>query len=199
MKSDLLKLSTLALLPTVWLMGTGCSSPPRVDKTTTTTFKQGAPGGTLTQTYQADAKITAINPVTRQVTLTGPDGSENTFMAGPKVALDQIKAGDEVKVTMARELSMYLNTNDVPATPGPAAMVRATPGVQPGVLTADPVELTATVEAVDLPKHEATLHISDGRTGTFKVRPDVDLAQVKPGAKVFIRITAAAAVLLEKP
>ena len=61
------------------------------------------------------------------------------------------------------------------------------------------VELTAAVEAVDLPKHEVTLHISDGRSGTFKVRPDVDLLQVKPGANVFIRITAAAAIMLEKP
>jgi carbon monoxide dehydrogenase subunit G len=183
----------------LWLLLTGCSSTTKVDHTTTTAFKQGVPGGTLTQTYQTITTVTAINSATRQVTLTAPDGSQNTFMAGPKVALDQIKAGDAVKVTVARELVVYLNANDVPATTGPADVVRATPGVRPGVLTADTVELTATVETVDLSKHEATLHISDGRTGTFKVRPDVDLAQVKPGAKVFIRITAAAAIMLEKP
>ena len=199
MKSDLLKLSVLALLPAAWLSMTGCSSTNKVDKTTTTAFKEGVPGGTLAQTYQTTATVTAIDPATRQVTLTAPDGSQNSFMAGPKVALDQIKAGDEVKVTVARELVVYLNPNDVPATTSPAAMVRATPGVQPGVLMADTVELTATVEAVDLPKHEATLHISDGRSGTFKVRQDVDLTQVKPGAKVFIRTKAAAAIMLEKP
>jgi len=100
---------------------------------------------------------------------------------------------------VARELVVYLNPNDVPATTSPAAMVRATPGVRPGVLMADTVELTAKVESVDLPKHEATLHISDGRSGTFKVRKDVDLTLVKPGAKVFIRTRAAAAIMLEKP
>ena len=199
MKSDLIKLSTLALLSVASLLVTGCSSATRVDKATTTTFKEGVPGGTLTQTYQTTATVTAIDSINRQVTLAAPDGSQNNFTAGPKVVLDQIKAGDEVKVTVARVLAVYLNPNDVPATTSPATIVRATPDVQPGVLTAAPVELTATVEGVDLPKHEATLHISDGRTGTFKVRPDVDLTQVKPGAKVFIRITAAAAIMLEKP
>jgi Cu/Ag efflux protein CusF len=199
MKPDLLKLSMLALLLATGLVLTGCSSTTQVNKTTTTAFKKGVPGGTLTQTYQTAATVTAIDPATRQVTLAAPDGSRNTFTAGPKVVLDQIKMGDEVKVTVARELVVYLNPNDVPVTASPAAMVRSTPGVRPGVLTADPVELTATVEAVDLSKHEATLQISDGRSGTFKVRPDVDLAQVKPGAKVFIRITSAAAIMLEKP
>jgi ABC-type transport system substrate-binding protein len=199
MKPDLIKLSTLALLPIAWLILTGCSSTAKVDKTTNTTFKEGVPGGTLSQSYQTTATVTAINPATRQVTLTAPDGSQNTFMAGPKVVLDPIKAGDKVKVTVARERVVYLNPNDVPATTNPAAIVRAVPGVQPGVLTADTVELTATVESVDKSKHAATLRISDGRTVTFKVRKDVDLRQVKPGAKVFIRITAAAAILLEKP
>jgi Cu/Ag efflux protein CusF len=199
MKSDLLKLSALALLPVAWLILTGCSSTATVSKTTTTVYKPGVPGGTLSQTYETTATISVIDPATRRVTLTAPDASQNTFMAGPRVDLDQIKAGDEVKVTVARELVIYLNSKDVPATTSPADMVSATPGVRPGVLMADPVELTATVEAVDLAKHEATLHISDGRSGTFKVRPDVDLTQVKPGAKVFIRTLTAVAIMVEKP
>jgi Cu/Ag efflux protein CusF len=164
MNPNLIKLSKLALLPAAWLTLTGCSSTTQVDKITTTSFKEGVPGGVLKQTYQTTTTVKAIDPDSRQVTLVAPDGSQNTFKAGPKVVLDQIKAGDEVKVTVARELAMYLNPNDVPATTSPAALVRATPGVQPGVLTADPVEYTATVEAVDLSKHEAILHISDGRT-----------------------------------
>jgi hypothetical protein len=199
MKPNLIKLSTLVLLPVVWLILTGCSATNKVDITTTTAFKEGVPGGTFAQTYQITATVTAIDSATQQVTLAAPNGSQNTFKAGPKVVLDQIKVGDVVKVTVARELVMYLNPNDVPATTSPAAMVRATPGVRPGVLMADTVELTAMVEAVDLPKHEATLHISDGRSGTFKVREDVDLTQVKPGTKVFIRIRTAAAIMLEKP
>ncbi len=199
MKPDLIKLATRALLPAAWLILAGCSSAPTVDKITTTAYKEGVPGGALSQTYQTTATVSAIDPVTRQVTLVAPDASQNTFLAGPEFALDQIRAGDEVKVAVARELVMYMNPENVPPTTNPADLVSATPGVRPGVLMADPVELTATVEAVDLAKHEATLQISDGRHGTFKIRPDVDLTSVKPGAKVFIRTTTAVAIMLDKP
>ena len=138
MKPNPIKLSTVALLPVLWIILTlSAPPPPGADKTTTTTFLAGVPGGTLTQTYQTTATITAIDPATRQATLLAPDNTRNTFQAGPKVALDQIKAGDEVKVTVARDL-VYPNPNYVPATPSPAAVVRTVPGVQPGVLTADP-------------------------------------------------------------
>jgi len=69
MKPDLIKLSTLALLPVAWLILTGCSATTKVDKTTTTAFKEGVPGGVLAQTYQTTATVTAIDPATRQVTL----------------------------------------------------------------------------------------------------------------------------------
>jgi Cu/Ag efflux protein CusF len=199
MKPNLIKLSMLALLPAAWLILTGCSSTSNVDKTTTATFTEGVPGGKWTQTYQITATVAAIDPATRQVTLVATDNSQKTFKAGPKVALDQIKAGDAVKVTVVRELVVYLNPNNRPAAASPADLIRATPGVQPGVLIADPVEYTATVESVNLAKHEATLHTSDGRTGTFKARKDVDLTQVKPGAKVFIHAAEAAVIMLEKP
>jgi hypothetical protein len=199
MKSNYIKLSTMALLPAAWLILTGCSSATKVDKKTSVIFKEGVPGGTWTQTYQTAATVNAIDPITRQVTLVAPDKSQNTYEAGPKVALDQIKVGDEVKVTVAKELVMYLNPEDVPAAPDLVGLVRATSGGQTGVLMANPVELTATIESVDLSKHEVTLRISDGRTGSFKARKDVDLTQVKPGAKVFIRTTAVAAITFEKP
>jgi hypothetical protein len=67
------------------------------------------------------------------------------------------------------------------------------------VLTAAPRQLTATVSAVDPEKHMATLQMADGTSGTFNVRPDVDLTQVKLGSEVVIRTSSAMAVMLEKP
>ena len=192
-------IATAAFLPAALLVFAGCASAPQTDKTTTVAYKEGVPGGTLLQTYQTTATVTAVDPATRQVTFVAPDGTKNTFQAGPKVALSQIKAGDDLKVTVARELVVFLNRNDAPPATNAAAVVRAAPGAKPGVLTSDPVQLTATVAAVDLPKHEATLQISDGRTGTFKVRKDVDLTGMKPGTEVFIRTTSAVAIMLEKP
>lgn len=199
MKLKLQKFTMLALLPAVLLVLAGCASTNKATKATTTAYKPGVPGGTLLQTYEATATVTALDATTRQVTFVAPDGSSSTFTAGPKIVLDQIKTGDTVKITVARELVVYMNTNEVPPAAQVADVVRAAPGVQPGVLTSTPVKLTATVAAVDLPKREVTLNISDGRSGTFKIRKDVDLTGVKLGAEVFIRTTSAAAILMEKP
>ena len=200
MKLNLLKMAGLALVPVAWLIVAGCAS---TGKTTTVAFKTGVPGGTIVQTYQTTATVVAIDPATRQVTFVAPDGSRNTFTAGPKMMLDQIKSGDTVKVTVARELVVFMNENDVPPAPPVAETVRSAPGVEPGVepgvLTSAPVKLTGIVTAVDLPKREVTLKISDGRTGTFKIRKDVELAPVTLDTEVFIRTTTAAAILLEKP
>jgi ABC-type transport system substrate-binding protein len=189
-------MTSLALLPVALLVLAGCTAPK---KTTTVAFKPGVPGGTMLQTYQTTATVSAIDPVTRQVVFLAPDGSSNTFTAGPKIAIHQIKAGDAVKITVARELIIYLDEREIPPAPKVGDVVRSAPGVEPGVLTAAAVKLTATVAAVDLPKREVTLNISDGRTGTFKLRQDVDLTGVKLGTEVFIRTMTAAAILLEKP
>jgi len=196
MKINSLKMASLVLLPVALLMIAGCASPA---KTTIVAYKAGVPGGTIVETYQTAATVSALNPATRQVTFVAPDGTSNAFTAGPKIILDRIKPGDTVKVTVARELVVFLNENDVPSAPNVVEVVKSAPGVAPGVLTSAPVKLTATVASVNLPKREVTLNISDGRTGTFKIRKDVDLAGVQLGTEVFIRITTAAAILMEKP
>ena len=64
---------------------------------------------------------------------------------------------------------------------------------------ADTVEVTAKVKSVDLKNHRATLQLPDGRTKTFKVRPDVELTKETVGAEVVIRITEAIAISVSKP
>jgi ABC-type transport system substrate-binding protein len=196
MKLTVLKTAALALLFVTLLVAAGCAAN---GKNTVVAYKKGVPGGVMMQTYQTTATITTIDPATRQVTFVAPDGTSNTFTAGPKMLLDQVKAGDAVKITVARGLVAYLKADEIPLAPAVAEVVQAAPGVEPGVLTSAPVKLTALVTQVDLPKREVTLNISDGRVGTFKMRQDVNLAEVKLGSEVFIRITTAAAILMEKP
>jgi hypothetical protein len=80
-----------------------------------------------------------------------------------------------------------------------AAIAQATPGAQPGALTSDPKQLAATITAVNPEKHEVTLDVSDGRSGTIKVRNDIDMTQLKVGSHVIVRISSALAVMAEKP
>jgi hypothetical protein len=64
---------------------------------------------------------------------------------------------------------------------------------------ADTVQVTATVTAIDLKAHKATLQFTDGTTRTIAVRKDVDLTQRKVGEQVVIRSTEALAISVEKP
>ena len=52
---------------------------------------------------------------------------------------------------------------------------RAAKGEQPGGMVAETMRTTATVTAVDLEAHTATLQFEDGSTETVDVRPDVEL------------------------
>lgn len=200
MKLFLSKLSAFALLPAALLVLPGCASASKDNQTIFVHFNKGVPGGTFVETYQIDARVVAVNPAARTVTFLAKDGSTNTFTAGPEVQdFSRFQMDDSVKVVIARELAMSLDKNDPPTATDIAAVVRAMPGILPGVLLAEPRQLTASVTAVDSQKREATLQLSDGRVATFKVRPDIDLTQVNTGAQCLIRTSAALAVLAEKP
>lgn len=179
----------------------GCASKPAVapaNKQVTTNFKPGVPGGSYVETYQTDATLIRKNPDRRQMTFRAVDGSTNTFTAGPKFRnYDAYQVGDRLRVSLVRELVVWFAPDAPPPAADVAAMARNQPGAQPGVLTAPTVEITARVLAANPEKHEATLRLSDGRTVTFRVRPDIDLAQVKVGAAGSIRISAAMAVMVE--
>jgi hypothetical protein len=202
MKMTAQKFINLVLLPATLLAITGCSSttPRPQDKTTMASYEPGVPGGTLVETYQTTGKVTEINATTRQMTLKAPDGTINTFRADQNFQnFDSYRVGDELKVTVARGLTAFLDKNTPPPSPDVAAIAQSTPRAQPGVLTSDPKPLTATITAVNPEKQEVTLNVSDGRSGTIKVRKDIDLTQVKVGAKVIVRVSSALAVMPEKP
>jgi hypothetical protein len=59
--------------------------------------------------------------------------------------------------------------------------------------------VTATVTAIDLQSHKATLRFPDGSTRTVAVRRDVDLTKRHVGEEVVIRITEMLALDVQKP
>ena len=72
-------------------------------------------------------------------------------------------------------------------------------GAKPGGMVAETVQIKATITAIDLKKHKATLEFPDGSRKTFAARKDVDLAKRKVGEEVVIRCTEAIAISVEKP
>ncbi len=167
----------------------------------TAAFREGVPGGVMVGTYQETATVTAIDAAKRAVTLVGRDGTKTMFKASPEVRnFDQIRVGDQVKATVVEQLVVFLRQNGTPAGDSQASMVALAPkGAKPGVLMADTVEVIATVKAIDLKRHRATLQFPDGKSKTVAVRPDVDLTKVKLGEEVVILTTEAMAIVVEKP
>lgn len=201
MKTNILTLAALALMPVALLTFTSCSSTPEGQGTTAVAVEHGVPGGTIVETYKITATVTAVDAASRKVTLVTPDGTKTTFKAGPEVVnFGQIQVGDQVKATLAEQLVVFVRKSGEPANDGTTAAVALAPvGAKPGAVMANTEEVTAKVEAIDLEHHKATLRFPDGKTKTFKVRPDVDLTKAKLGDEVTFRTTEALAILVEKP
>jgi hypothetical protein len=69
--------------------------------------KGAMPGGIMTDTYEATAKITAVDAKDRKVTLQFLGGSK-TLTVGKKVDLGELKVGDEVTVQVAEALALIV-------------------------------------------------------------------------------------------
>lgn len=161
---------------------------------TTSTFKEGVPGGTLLETYKFTATVTRIDPQMRTVTLLAPDGTYATFKAGPQSATFARLATDQrVEASVARELIVFLGKAGAPATEGPtaAAALAAKDGTS-DVFVTKWLHRDAVVAAVDQKQRLVALTFSDGTSKTFPVRKDVDMAMMKNGDDVVILIGSAA-------
>jgi hypothetical protein len=201
MKTRVMNLTTLALLPAAWLTFTSCSSTPQGESTSVAAYQEGVPGGVIVQTFKMSATVTGIDQALRRVTLVTPDGKKTTVKAGPEVVnFGQIRIGDQLKVTVAEELVVYLAEAGAPPGGGASALVALAPeGAKPGVLMAETVQVTAKVKAIDVARHKATLQFPDGSTKTVAVRKDVDLTKREVGEDVVIRATEALAIRVETP
>lgn len=165
-----------------------------------TSIREGVPGGVIVDTVEVRAEVTAIDTANRKATLKRPDGEEFTVKVGPEaVNFDQVRVGDIVKATVTEELVVFLDEEGTSAPDGAAAMVALAPkGAQPGGVVAQTIQVTATVKAIDPVNRTATLRFDDGSTETFPVRDDIDLSQRKVGEKVVFQLTEMVAISVEK-
>ena len=201
MKSNVVKLTVCALLLVGMLILSSCkSSKPTGTTTSVAAIQQGVPGGIFVETHEMTADVTAIDAAKREVTLKTADGKKTTVKCGPEVInFDQIRVGDQLKVLVTEEVAVYMATDAASSSDGGAAVVALAPkGAKPGGIIASTVQITATVTAIDLKRHKATLQFPDGTTHTVAVRPDVDLTQRKVGEQVVIRTTGALAISVDK-
>ena len=176
------------------------SAPPSGEATTAVLMEEGVPGGIIIDTLTLDAEVVAIDHEGRTASLLIPGGETVPVTVGPEaINFDQVQIGDRVKALVTEELAIYLGDENATEGDGAEALaVLAEKGAQPGGVVAERVRATATVTAIDLAAHTATLEFADGGIKTVDVRPDVDLSKQKVGAKVVFEITRMVALSVEK-
>ena len=198
MPRTLLAAAALLLLPSC----SEQSQEPKTEHAEAVAYKPGVPGGTTVDTTTLTATIASVYPSERTVVLNLPDNKRETVKCGPQVAnFDQLRAGDQVKITAIQQLAVAMaSESDQPDTgaAGETQVALAPKGGQPAAVMAKTRQVTATVTAIDVGHHTATLQFPDGQTHTINVRHDVDLTQRKVGEKVTLRTTDAIAVHVEK-
>jgi hypothetical protein len=150
----------------------------------------------LPEAVTIHAKITAINPQTREITLAGANGAAVTLTAGHLVDLSRLKVGDTVNAKYYRSVAFLISApgsaapeNDVAAA---AAQNVQAPGGDILVLT----RISATVVGIDLAAHSIDLVDPSGGAVRTIVVTDPSRIALLPQLNVGDTITAVVSQLL---
>ena len=198
MSSRLTKWAAMAPLLAAILATTACSKG--MQSTESVTAVQTPSGAYEVETISTTATVVAINEGSRKVTLQTADGKKTTFKAGPDaVNFAQIQIGDKVNAVVTEEFAVTIYQSGPPPASASGAVVALTPiGAKPGGLVAATDIESATVTAVDAPKHKVTLQFSDGSTKTIKVDKSIDLSNITPGNQIVMQVAEAVAITVTK-
>lgn len=152
-----------------------------------------------------NATVKAVDLQNRTVTLSMPDGREQTLLVDRSVRkLDQVKPGDTVKIRYREAVSVKLNKTPVaPETKVEGSVQRDEKSVKPAGKSTLLVTTTATIDRIFSDGNMVTLRLPDGTSTDVQVRDPRNLAmikrgEVKPGDQIEITYLRALAVSVEK-
>jgi hypothetical protein len=174
----------------------GCSSDQKSTDAKPVSYEKSVSGS-------VSAKVKSIDHASREVTLQGDKGNEETFTVARSVKrLDEVKPGDTVKVDYQATLSAELR----PATPEekehPIALLgatgRAPSTTAPAAGAGRALRIVTTVEAVDVSNMLVTLRGPLGDLAVVKGRNPENVKKLRVGDTVVITYTEAAVVSLVK-
>ncbi len=162
-------------------------------------------GITTTTTATDTAKVTALDPGARTMTLTFPDGTTASGKAGDAVQnLPQVKIGDTVVAAYQERLSFVLSDPNAKTPPNREIVgaIAAAPGGKPaGALASQDVRTFYVVAANPGANTISVVNPNGGRVRTVNVTQAAvqkDLSRVKPGDKLTAIDTQVLFVGIEK-
>ena len=151
------------------------------------------------------AKITALNPNTREVTLQGPSGNTVTITAGPAVRLNMLKVGDTVNAQYYRSVAFGISGpkggDKASASQNEMTEAIEQPAEAPGGVAARVTKVQGLVVGIDRAANSIdVVNPSGGGVYTIEVtNPEriAMLSQVKVGDTITAVISQALAVSIE--
>jgi Cu/Ag efflux protein CusF len=136
----------------------------------------------------------------RKVTLTLDDGKNKTFKVDKSaVNLDQVQAGDHVKMSCTEELIVTVNkAGEAPAAASVQGVNVAPRGYKPSGIVVETTAVSGKILAIDPDKRKITFEDSDGKKKTVKVRKHVDISGLAVGQSVDAVLTESVAIDVTK-
>jgi hypothetical protein len=160
----------------------------------------------IENTEEVRATVVAVDPVTRFLSLQGPDKEVVTVQVDPEVRnLPQVKVGDHVVVryyeALGAELKSRAGTATASADPESAVVVgRAEEGQRPAGVVSSQTSTVVKIKDVDTKNNVVSFYGEDGLLRAFPVQTDQGKAfikKLKPGDEVGVTYSEALAVSVE--
>ena len=165
--------------------------------------KDAPMGRTETMKATISAEVTAIDQATREVTLKGPEGNEQTFTVGDTVKrLDEVKVGDVVRLDYVISVAAEVRKPTAAEAEHPLVIMdvagRADKDSTPAGGVARRFKVVTTIEALDRRNETITVKGPMGRYLTVRVADPERLTKVHIGETIVIVYTEAVVLSLEK-
>jgi hypothetical protein len=146
------------------------------------------------------ATVTAVDPKTRTITVTGPQGNTCSFKVSPAVKnFDKIKPNDQVVLDYFDSIAFQVVKPGIDADGQETIIEAAAPGEDAAVGMGEKTTMVATVEQINRTAPSITLKDSEGKLTTVQVRHPERLKLVKVGDTLKITYCQAVAVAVEPP
>src|SRR6516164_2752723 len=162
-----------------------------------------APGKVVgAATTEITAKVIAVDPAQRTVTLQGASGKTRTIEVGDQVHnFDQIKVGDTVHAKYTQAVALELKKGggalSAPTEEG-AVTAPPAPGQKPGGTVARKVTATLEVVAINSAKQTVTLRGPEGNEVDVEAQDPEQLKNLKKGDHVQVTYVEAFAIAVKE-
>ena len=149
-------------------------------------MQRSGPGqATSARIETVKAKVKAVDPATRMLTVDGPRGEQTFKVSSDVKRLDEVAPGDTIALTVTQNLVLQaLKKGETVERSGGLTAETAGKDEAPGARMASQMRGTVTVVAVDKPTRIAVLEGSDGTLYKVKAGKDINLDKVKSGTKL---------------